>query len=57
MDVETINKSQTEATLEMENLGKKSESTDISINNRLQEIVKFRSEINKIETKSYAKNQ
>lgn len=51
MDVETINKSQTEATLEMENLGKKSESTDISINNRLQEIVKFRSEINKIETK------
>ena len=57
MDVETINKSQTEATLEMENLGKKSEAIDISINNRLQEIVKFRSEINKIETKSYAKNQ
>jgi predicted nucleic acid-binding Zn-ribbon protein len=38
MEVETIKKSQMEATLEMENLGKRSGATDASINNRIQEI-------------------
>ena len=37
MEVETIKKSQMVATLEMENLGKRSGSTDASIN-RIQEI-------------------
>jgi predicted nucleic acid-binding Zn-ribbon protein len=36
--VETIRKSQMEATLEMENLGKKSGAIDESITNRIQEI-------------------
>ena len=35
MEVETIKKSQTETTLEIENLGKKSGVTDASINNRI----------------------
>ena len=35
---ETIKKTQIEATLEMENLGKRSETTDASINHRIQEI-------------------
>ena len=36
--VETIKKTQMEANLEMENLGKRSGITDISITNRIQEI-------------------
>jgi hypothetical protein len=38
MEVETIKKSQREITLEIENLGKKSEAIDASITNRIQEI-------------------
>ena len=37
MEVETIKKTQMEANLEMENLGKKSGITDESITNRIQE--------------------
>ena len=38
MEVETIKKTQMEANLEMENLGKRSGITDVSIINRMQEI-------------------
>ena len=38
MKIETMKKSQIEATLEMENLGKRSGATDASITNRMQEI-------------------
>jgi uncharacterized coiled-coil protein SlyX len=38
MKVETIKKSQRETTLEIENLGKRSGVTDVSITNRIQEI-------------------
>jgi wobble nucleotide-excising tRNase len=38
MQVETIKKSQRETTMDIENLGKKSEATDTSITNRIQEI-------------------
>ena len=38
MEVETIKKIQMEAILEMENLGKRSGITDVSITNRIQEI-------------------
>ena len=38
MEIETIKKSQREITLEIENLGKKSEAMDASITNRIQEI-------------------
>ena len=38
MEVETIKKSQTETTLEIENLGKKSGAIDASISNRIKEI-------------------
>jgi hypothetical protein len=38
MQVETMNKTQMEATMEMENLGKWLGRTDASINNRIQEI-------------------
>ena len=38
MGIETIKKLQMEATLEMENLGKRSGVTDASITNRIQEI-------------------
>jgi uncharacterized coiled-coil protein SlyX len=38
MEVETIRKSQRETTMELENLGKKSEVIDASITNRIQEI-------------------
>jgi chaperonin cofactor prefoldin len=38
VEVETIKKRQREADLEMENLGKKSGITDVSITNRIQEI-------------------
>ena len=38
IEVETINKSQRETTLDVENLGKKSGVMDPSINNRIQEI-------------------
>jgi hypothetical protein len=38
MEIEIIKKTQMEATLEMENIGKSSETTDASINNRIQEI-------------------
>jgi predicted nucleic acid-binding Zn-ribbon protein len=37
-EVETIKKTQSEATLEMENLGKKSGTIDASISNRIQEM-------------------
>ena len=37
-EVETIRKTQIEANLEMENLGKRSENTDVSISNGRQEI-------------------
>ena len=40
MEIETINKSQREATLEMGNLGKRSGIKDTSITNRIQEIEK-----------------
>jgi hypothetical protein len=38
VEVETIKKPQMEANLEMKNLGKRSEITDVSITNRIQEI-------------------
>jgi uncharacterized coiled-coil protein SlyX len=38
VEVETIKKTQMVANLEMENLGKRSEITDVSITNRIQEI-------------------
>jgi hypothetical protein len=38
MEIEIIRKSQMEATLKMENLGKTSGTTDASITNRIQEI-------------------
>jgi hypothetical protein len=38
MEVETIKKTQMEANLEMENLGKRSGITVVSITNRIQEI-------------------
>jgi len=38
MEIETIKKSQRETTLEIENLGKRSEVIDASITNRIQEI-------------------
>ena len=37
-EVDTIKKTQSEATLAIENLGKKSGSIDASINNRIQEM-------------------
>jgi hypothetical protein len=39
MEIETMNKSQKETTLEVENLGKRSGVIDGSINNRIQEII------------------
>jgi prefoldin subunit 5 len=38
MEVETIKKSQRETTLEIQNLGKRSEVIDASVTNRIQEI-------------------
>ena len=38
IEVETIKKSQRETTLEIENLGKKSEVIDASISNRIEEV-------------------
>ena len=38
MELETVKKSQTETTLELENLGKRSGLIDASITNRIQEI-------------------
>ena len=38
LEIETIKKTQREATLEMDNLGKRSGATDASITNRIQEI-------------------
>ena len=37
-EVDTIEKTQSETTLEIENLGKKSVAIDVSISNRIQEI-------------------
>ena len=37
-EVNTINKTQSEATLEIETLGKKSETIDASISNRIQDM-------------------
>ena len=38
VEVQTIMKTQIEATLEMKNVGKRSRTTDASITNRIQEI-------------------
>ena len=38
VEVETIKKSQSETTLEIETLGKKSGNIDVSISNRIQEM-------------------
>ena len=38
IEVQTIMKTQIEATLEMKNLGKRSRITDVTINNRIQEL-------------------
>jgi prefoldin subunit 5 len=38
MEIEAIKKSQRETTLEIENLGKRSEVIDASVTNRIQEI-------------------
>jgi hypothetical protein len=40
VETETIKKTQREATLEMDHLGRRSEATDTSITNRIQEIEK-----------------
>jgi predicted nucleic acid-binding Zn-ribbon protein len=37
-EVDTIKKTQSEATLQIENLGKKSGTIDVSISNRIQEM-------------------
>ena len=37
-EVDTIKKTQSEATLEIENIGKKSKTIDVSISNRIQEM-------------------
>jgi hypothetical protein len=50
MEIEIIKKTQMEATLEMENIGKSSETTDASINNRIQEIEERISGIEDIDT-------
>jgi prefoldin subunit 5 len=46
-EVDTIKKTQTEATLEIETLGKKSGTIDESISNRIQEMEE-RSQVQKI---------
>jgi predicted nucleic acid-binding Zn-ribbon protein len=38
VEVETIKKTQMEGNLEMENIGKRSDFTDVSITNRIQKI-------------------
>ena len=38
MEVQTIKKTQTETTLEIENLGNKSGTIDVSISNRIQDV-------------------
>ena len=53
MEVETIKKSQRETTLEIENLGKRSGVIDASITNRIQEIEKRDSQVQKIPQKTW----
>ena len=38
MEIETIKKTQTEGILEMENLGKWTEATHLSVTNKIQEV-------------------
>jgi prefoldin subunit 5 len=46
-EVDTIKKTQSETTLEIKTLGKKSETIDVSISNRIQEMEE-RSQVQKI---------
>jgi len=50
MEIETIKKTQLEATLEMESLGKRTINIDPSITNRIQEIEERISNIQEIDT-------
>ena len=50
MEIEAIKKTQVEATLEMENLGKRTGTTDASITNRIQEMEERISGIEDIDT-------
>ena len=45
IEVQTIMKTQIEATLEMKNLGKRSRITDVTINNRIQELQERNSDV------------
>jgi hypothetical protein len=45
VEVETIKKTQMEANLEMENLGKRSGITEVSITSRIQEIILRKSQV------------
>ena len=45
VEVQTIMKTQIEATLEMKNLGKRSRITDVTINNRIQELQERNSDV------------
>ena len=45
MEVQTIMKIQIEATLEMKNLGNRSRITDVTINNRIQELQERNSDV------------
>jgi hypothetical protein len=47
-EVDTIKKTQSDTKLEIETLGKKSGTTDASIRNRIQEIEKRESQVQKI---------
>ena len=48
MDVGTIKKTQRETTLEIETLGKKSGTIDVSISNRIKKMEEKKSQVQKI---------
>ena len=48
MEVETIKKTQRERTLEIESLGKKSGTIDVSISNRIKKMEEKKSQVQKI---------
>ena len=48
MEVETIKKTQRETTLEIETLGKKSGTIDVSISNRIKKMEEKKSQVQKI---------
>ena len=48
MEVETMKKTQRETTLEIETLGKKSGTIDVSISNRIKKMEEKKSQVQKI---------